>query len=292
MRKSWLIPILLFVVCLSFATYLQPRQPQVDTDSTQPGGALSLLLGDGRKMFANEVYAKADAYFHRGNYPSIFELNARKQENHMVGEAAVHDEHETEAEHGKEDHDAHDEGREAPAPARDWIEKFGRHFYPSVHMHLEQGEEREMLPWLRLAAELDPHQSETYTVASYWLRKRLGKVAEAEEFLREGLRSNPGNVEILNELAKLNLENKKDYARARNLWLAALDRWHAVEEKKEKPDRFLLEQILGGLNEVEMAEGHTAQAVEYLKQLKEVSPNPESVQKRIDEAQALLAPHS
>src|SRR5262249_37768508 len=155
---------------------------------------LALMLGDGRKMFANQMFAEADAYFHRGNYPSIFDVNARKEEHHMKGGAEEEHEHD-------EHHDEHEE-EEGPPPPRDWIEAFGRHFYPSVHVHLKEGEQREMLPWFRFSAELDPHRIDTYTVASYWL-ERLGKVDEATDFLRDGLRANPGDPEILTELGRL-----------------------------------------------------------------------------------------
>src|SRR5437667_4857091 len=64
----------------------------------------------------------------------------------------------------------------------------------------ESSDVREILPWLRLSAELDPNSVRTYTVAAYWLRERMGKVAEAEQFLREGLRANPGSYAILFEL--------------------------------------------------------------------------------------------
>src|SRR5437588_9986821 len=79
---------------------------------------------------------------------------------------------------------------------RDWVERFGRHFMITEHTHLQGGNEREILPWLRVSAELDPHRIDTYTVASYWLRSSLGKVDEAEQFLREGLRQNPGSYEL------------------------------------------------------------------------------------------------
>src|SRR6266478_4836489 len=77
---------------------------------------------------------------------------------------------------------------------RDWIDAFSRKFFPSVHTHLDEGgpqghsasagdlgqgaEVREILPWLRLSADLDPNRVETYTVTAYWLRRRMGKVAE------------------------------------------------------------------------------------------------------------------
>ena len=177
-----------------------------------------------------------------------------------------------------EDHDEHEE----EAAPGDWIERFGRHFYPTVHTHLANGEEREMLPWLRISAELDPHRVETYTVAAYWLRERLGKVDEAEQFLRDGLQANPNNPELLYELGRLYFENRKDFTRTRNLWVAALRRWREVEAPKDKPNQFLLEQILGSLAKVEAQQGRIQQAIDYLKQLKEASPNPEAIQKQID----------
>src|SRR4051794_27366314 len=123
MLKLRLILILLFVLCFSFATYLQPRQEAREQMESGSTSVLTLLFGDGRRMFADQIFAKADAYFHRGNYPSIFDLNARKEENHMAGET----------EHGHEDqHGDRGEHEEGPPPPRDLIEAFGRHFYPNV----------------------------------------------------------------------------------------------------------------------------------------------------------------
>jgi len=45
----------------------------------------------------------------------------------------------------------------------------------------------------------------------------------------------------------------------------------------------LLEEILGGLFQVELQQGHFDQAIGYLEQLKKVSPSPESIQRQIDE---------
>jgi tetratricopeptide (TPR) repeat protein len=270
MRKTWLILVLLFVFCFSFATLLQPMQVARDRNAIQGGNVLALVLGDARQMFAKQMYAKADAYFHRGNYPSIFDQAPRVEENHMSGETHHHDEH------GDEDHE------EGPAPSHDWIQSFGRHFYPSVHVHLKDGEEREMLPWLRVSAELDPHNVQTYAVTAYWLRDRLNKVDEAELFLREGLRANPNSPELLYELGRLFYENRKDSGRAKNVWQLALRRWHEVEEPKEHSDKLLVLNILGGLTRIEVQAGHYNDAIEYLKQLKEFSPSPEQIQKQID----------
>src|SRR5207245_780449 len=151
MLRARLILALLLVICFSLAAYLQPRQASRDVSQSESGSALALLVGDGREIIASRLFAKADAYFHRGKYPSIFEQNAQAKQNHMAGEAG-HNEH--------EDHDEHD----AAPPSRDWIEALERHFVPYEHVHLEGGNEREMLPWLHLSATLDPHQVETYVV--------------------------------------------------------------------------------------------------------------------------------
>ncbi len=64
-------------------------------------------------------------------------------------------------------------------PTRDWIDAFGRHFIPNRHTHLDEGgpaddlsgskEVREILPWLKLSAELDPENVKTYVVTAFWL---------------------------------------------------------------------------------------------------------------------------
>jgi tetratricopeptide (TPR) repeat protein len=273
MLKVRLTLVLLFVVCFTLATRLQPSQAARETAAGRSGSVLALLLGSGRKMFANEFFAKADAYFHRGSHPSIFDLNAGRAENHMTEEAAHHEHAD-----GEVRHDDHDEN----PPPHDWIERFGRRFFPTAHAHLREGAEREMLPWLRISAGLDPHRVETYAVTAYWLCDRLGKADEAEQFLREGLRANPNNPELLYELGRICFRYRKDFSRAHNIWLAALRRWHEVEEPKAQPDKLLLEEILGGLFQIEAQKGRFDQAVEYLDQLKQVSPNPEEVQQRID----------
>ncbi|HEU5125560.1 MAG TPA: hypothetical protein VFW05_16020 [Verrucomicrobiae bacterium] len=281
MLRQRLILILLFVGCFSLAIWLDAKQSERD-QAGKSSSFLALAFGDGRKLFANSTFAKADAYFHRGNYPSIFEINARREENHMSGEAAQGEAGHAEGDHEHEGHE-HEEHEEGPPPSLDWIEAFGKHFRASVHVHLEKGEEREMLPWLQLSVELDPQSIEAYTVAAYWLSERLGKVDEAEQFLRQGLRANPKNPDILNELASLYLKHRHDPDRARNLWKLALRRWNEVEKPKEKPNDFLLDQILGGLFQVELQQGHTNQAIEYLEQMKAASPKPDQIQKKIDE---------
>jgi len=173
-------------------------------------------------------------------------------------------------------------------PPRDWIDRFSRHFRPVVHTHLQGGNVREILPWLRISANLDPHKIETYTVAAYWLRTNLKNPDEAEQFLREGLRANPGSYEILFELGKIYYENRHNAAHARNLWELAVRRWHQREDREKEPDFKALHDIATELGHLEEEAANYAKAIEWLKVEKEHAPNPEVVQAHIDAVRAKM----
>jgi tetratricopeptide (TPR) repeat protein len=192
-------------------------------------------------------------------------------------------------EHTEEDEHDHEKEVDFLGQPRDWIDRFGRNFYQSQHSHLDKpGEAREILPWLRLSADLDPQRVETYVVAAYWLRSRLGKVDEAEQFLREGLRANPASYEILFELGKLEWENRKSPAQARNLWELALRRWHEQDAAGRKPDALICDGILANLAALEEVQGNLAQALRYLEMEVKVSPLPDVINKRITELRQKL----
>ena len=276
-RSHLLICLLLLVTAFSVATILQPRAAAWAGDGGSEN-VLKVLFGDGRRLFADHFFVKADVSFHSGYYPSIFDqAQAPKGSRHMTSEA------------GSPEEEAHERAMNFLGPPHDWIERFGRHFLITEHTHLHGGAEREILPWLKLSAELDPQRIDTYTVAAYWLRVRLGKVAEAEQFLREGLRANPKSQDLLFELGRLYFENYKDTVRARNLWELALRRWQEQETGKKEPNLFLFEEITSYLGHLEELAGNLVKAIGYLEMAKKVSPNPAAVQRQIDALQQKLA---
>jgi tetratricopeptide (TPR) repeat protein len=289
MRKwrSALSAALLLAAALSLVTWLEPWFQSWAGSRTDSANLLSVALGDSRRLFAKHFYSKADAYFHSGYYPSIFDERPDETKLHMAANAGS----------GHEEHtDLADLGR-----PRDWIDRFGRHFYPSVHTHLGQAkcgpeckhtededhhdepkrQERELLPWLKFAATLDPDQPDTYVAASFWLRSQLGKVAEAEQFLREGLQHVPGDPELLFELGRIYRENHKDNRRARTVWQAALVQWRKTRNLDSLDDQLLYTQILVNLAKVEEEEKDFARAIEHVEALLAVSGGRESVQKWI-----------
>jgi tetratricopeptide (TPR) repeat protein len=307
--------VLLFVSCFSLATWVGPRMEA--SDKRQSAGVMGNMLGDSRRLFADHFFTRSDVYFHSGYYPSIFDRKKMK-ENHLAEGAKVE---KCEHDHGHEgpcDHD-HDHGHKDPKPVsksdqheeaghkhdehcdhdeegtdflgkpRDYFDGFSRHFFVSKHSHLtEKGTNaaKEILPWIRLAAALDPQKIESYTVGAFWLRD-LKKFDDAEQFLREGLRHNPESYEIMLELGRGYVQ-KRDNERARNVLEMAIRRWREQENAKpvEEQNRFVVGQILNNLALVEDRSGNTEQAVQWLQIVRKISPYPEQIDKRIAELRA------
>jgi len=265
---------LLWVTAFTLATCLAPSFIKLHSESST--SILVLLMGDSRQMFAGQFFAKADAYFHNGNYPSIFDHQGPK-ESHMTEQAEVG------REHKDDDNDEHAKTFTGDAP-KDWIERFGRNFIYKQHSHLENEDVREILPWLKLATEMDPHQVTVYVTAAYWLRVRLHKPDEAEKFLREGLRDNRDSPEILFELGTIYYQDRHDDLVSRNLWLEARKKWLAQKDTVKKTNELVFMRILGSLAKLAEKQGHTDEEIQYLEELKQISPNSDAIEILIQSA--------
>jgi tetratricopeptide (TPR) repeat protein len=274
--SPYLVLALALTVCFTLATGIEPRAATWSNRS-KSGNVFSLLFGDGRRLFANQFFTMADVYFHSGYYPSVFDLRDEGQKE-IVAES-----------HGHTD-SAEDEIKEDfLGKPKDWIDRFGRHFRITEHTHLERGNEREILPWLRLAADMDPQKIETYTVGSYFIRLRLNRPREAEAFLREGLRNNPNSCEILYELGRLYDENDHDTDRARDVWQLALRRWLQQNPQAQKENKLGFEEIIAHLAQLERGAGNWQQAINWFQAVQKVAPDPGALQQRIDEIKKIMA---
>jgi tetratricopeptide (TPR) repeat protein len=281
-RMSRLVLLLIFVCCFTLATLLAPIFESVQARSGRTAGPLLALLGDGRRLFANQFFTMADVYFHSGFYPTIFD--ARKKEGPTHLDVASHEE----PGGAKPVHKELDDESFMGAP-KDWIEKLGRNFIPTVHTHLSGVNAREILPWLKLSAEMDPKRIDTYVTASYWLRTSLNQPKEAEQFLREGLSSNPDSYEILLELGRVYFYDKKEPSVARNIWEQALQKWRQQDQDKQDPDPKIQEEILGELVRDDQQAGNLKQLLIDLEALEKTSPSKGTLDKYIQEVKDKLA---
>ena len=260
------------LVSLAFtlATGLAPRAEHWSSHA-KSDNLFGMMFGDARKLFANQFFTMADVYFHSGYYPSVFDQNA-SAEKEIISQSK-----------GKKETEEDEKKEDFLGQPKDWIDAFGRNFKITQHTHLENGHEREILPWLRLAAELDPQKIDTFTVGAFYLREHLNRPAEAESFLREGLRENPGNCEILFELGRVYQEGLHDRDRARNVWELGAKKFEALGEDQKKESKLTYEEIVVHLGRMEDEAGNFLQAVEWLRAAQKVSPAPETLQKQIDD---------
>jgi len=282
-RTYFLLSLALLVLCFGIAARMEPEY-QAWPGSRTDGDVFKVVLGTSRAMFANQFYVKADEYYHSGYYPSIFENRSAFVTPHMAADTGA----------VKSNNQGEDEGFRGPPLDR--LEAFGRHFFPNRHTHLDEGgaggelsntdEIGEILPWLKLSIDLDPHNVDTYVVTAFWLRSKMGKPREAEKVLREGLRNNPKNPEVLFELGRLYFENDHYVVRARNVWEAAAALWRAEPEGPSKDDPILYEKITTRLAELEKNERNISAAVKWLQEAQTVSQAPQVLQKQIEELKA------
>jgi tetratricopeptide (TPR) repeat protein len=269
--------IFMLVCCFTLATILDAPVTRLRAKSETSEGVLTALMGDSRRLFANHFFAMADAYFHSGFYPTIFDT-AKTEERTHISEVA----HEQGQEH--EEHEETFLGQ-----PKDWIERFGRHFYPTVHTHLSGANVQEILPFLKLSAEMDPNRIDTYITTAYWLRTSLKRPEEAEQFLRQGLRANPDSYEIYLELGRVYFYNKREPSVGRNIFMLARDKWLKQQAAGDKPEAADYEEILGEIVRVDRQEGDLKAEVADLEELIKVSHSPQTLEAEIRELKARLA---
>ncbi|MGD0252583.1 MAG: hypothetical protein ABSC01_07790 [Verrucomicrobiota bacterium] len=286
-RPLCLMLIALLVLCFGLAAYLEPWFQAWQGSRAQSGDPLNVLLGSSRGMFAGYFYRKADVYYHSGYYPSIFDNRQAFETPHMAEDTGAVNSNNKGDEEGFR------------SLSHDWIDAFGRHFFPDRHTHLDQGgptgdlstgaDVREILPWLKLSADLDPNDVQTYTVTAFWLRTRMHKVAEADVFLHEGLRNNPDSYDILFELGRLYYEDYHDTNRARNVWELAVRKWLALPPQTQKENKLIFEQITTHLGQLEKDTGSLAHAIDWFQAAQKVSLTPAALQQQIDDLKKKMA---
>src|ERR1017187_3032427 len=284
-RPFFLLLVALLVSCFGLAAHLQP-QFQAWRGSRATGDIFNVVLGDSRRMFANSFYVKADEYYHSGYYPTMFDDNAAFQTTHMAADTgAVNDKN-----HGDE--------HGFLGPPRNWIDAFARNFFPDRHTHLDaggpaddlSGSEKvgEILPWLKLSADLDPDNVQTYTVTAFWLRMRMNNVKEADAVLHEGLRNCPDSYDILFELGRLYYESYHDLDRARNVWEQGVRLWLKLDPDTRKDNRLVMEQLTTHLAKLEEDTGNLPHALEWLQAAQKVSGTPDVIGQQINRLKGKL----
>ena len=275
----------MLVLVFTLATAVEAEFKKT-TIGVSDDGAFTKLLGDGRRLFSGQSVAMADVYLHSGFYPSIFDSVENKGTKAIQAtddhNDHAHDEHD-------DDHDAeHEKAMDFMGQPLDPLAGFIRNFRVTQHSHLENGEEREVIPWLKLAIELDPQAVETYAATSFWLRKNLKRVEDARDILREGIRNNPKSFELLYAMGLIYEQDDKNDAKARNIWLAAKRFWEQQSSEAKEASLDSYGKITASLARLENEAGNLPLAIQYFELAKLTSPNPQAVQKQIDDIRSRM----
>ena len=183
--RTWTLT-LLSIALLLVSVVLQQVVSDIDRNNIlyYDTGFFSSVLAGTKKYLARECWIEADTYLHQGL-------------RHPEGD----DEHDHD--HSHEFMDSHEEFKHhhehmKPSSTSLFV-PYNREDFSGIH-HATDFDDKDILPWLRLTAYMDPSQTSAYASGGHWLAWRIGNPQEAIDFLDEGLRNNPGAPDILMEL--------------------------------------------------------------------------------------------
>jgi hypothetical protein len=115
----FLLLLALLVFCFGLAAQLSP-QFQSWRGSRSGGDIFNVVLGDSRRMFAQSFYVKADAYYHSGYYPTMFDNKEAFQTQHMAEDT------------GAVNSNNHGDEEGFLGPKRNWIDALAGIFSPTA----------------------------------------------------------------------------------------------------------------------------------------------------------------
>jgi tetratricopeptide (TPR) repeat protein len=152
-----------------------------------------------------------------------------------------------------------------------YYQVIARSISPAGHRHLEGREVREIMPWLRLAVMLEPHNVENYLIASYWLGKS-GDIGAALRVLQEAQMNNPESYLVY--LGKGRFFAKGDAKEeAGRAYDTALMLWPGEKGPDDEEARQDLREILGTRAVLSGLQGNAEQTLQILRNLVSLFPD-------------------
>lgn len=188
--------------------------------------AFATILGEIRAGAADLMWVKTELYMHNG---VAFKGHINREELARTGEVQVkHEEHGHEE--GEED-DCASAGTLIPEPAKDYrgfIGTLQRQVQPwqdkeAAHSHTAGDE---LLPWYRMLTYSNPHHWRGYMIGTWWLSKKDMTRAQAESFIDEGVKNNPGVFQLQLMRGRILMQ--------REAWADALAAFRRAAELAEK----------------------------------------------------------
>lgn len=169
---------------------------------------------------------------------------------------------------------------EQRAITNDWIQTWRESLSPTVHLHTEGNAVAEILPWLKMATEADPHNVEAFLVMSFWVTTGLNRPDLADQILADARRLNPQDYRIPQEQGCMAIRRGR-FDQAQLKLGAALSCWPTpliAADRQALLDKTEILVLLGFLTEMG---GHTPQAIGYFKNALVIFPDRTYIRKRL-----------
>jgi len=104
---------------------------------------------------------------------------------------------------------------------------------PRLHQHEKGKNIQEIMPWLRFATEMDPHNVNAYLTTAYWASTALERPDLAESILMEAQRNNPDDYRIYDGRVKLAF-HQHDAEKAARLLDVGIRLWPGKEDPSDE----------------------------------------------------------
>jgi hypothetical protein len=171
----------------------------------------------------------------------------------------------------------------------DWIQRLRADISPEAHRHAEGFDSAEIVPWLRLATDADPHNVEAWLVAAFWLETGTRRPDLAKQVLREAQRHNPGDYRVLSDRARLYVRTAR-FGEAANVLDAALTRWPGGLDPADRQTLLDKAEMLTYRSFLHEMDGHPADAVTGFKNVLAIFPDRTYIKARMRELETGQAP--
>ena len=152
---------------------------------------------------------------------------------------------------------------------------------PVGHVHPRNHEINEILPWLRMATALDPHNVEAFLNAAFWISGQGKRRDLAEKIFFEAQRYNPDDYRIFQEKGLFYVREKEDQKAIHALDMAAR-LWPSRQDPEDEQTRLDLAQVLTIRAFLHEVLGENEQALALFKRASSMFPENQGLAKRIE----------
>jgi tetratricopeptide (TPR) repeat protein len=160
------------------------------------------------------------------------------------------------------------------------FKRLAKRMHPDVHDHAEGDEVKEIMPWLRFATQMDPHNVEAYLVAAFWLASTVDQPQEALDVLREAQRNNPGDYRIYADKGRVYMF-MHDKERAVKALERGLRLWPGNQDPQDEQTRIDLARMLSYRAFLYELAGQEQSALALFRRAQKITPGNPALERRV-----------